>query len=101
LRAKNRQVRQLGERLAVNTVVQGTAADLMKLGMLRCHDALGKSGLSARLLLQVHDELLLEAPTAEAKETSELAAEAMVGAYELDPPLVVDSGIGPDWLSAK
>ena len=101
LRAKNRQVRQLGERLAVNTVVQGTAADLMKLGMLRCHDALGKSGLSARLLLQVHDELLLEAPVAEAKATSELAAEAMVGAYELDPPLVVDRGIGPDWLSAK
>lgn len=101
LRARNRQVRSLGERLAVNTVVQGTAADLMKLGMLGCQRALDKNSLKTRLLLQVHDELLLEAPEDEADEAQELAAEAMVNAYDLDPPLVVDGGSGSDWLSAK
>ncbi|MEI6663768.1 MAG: DNA polymerase I [Actinomycetes bacterium] len=101
LRATNHQVRQLGERLAVNTVVQGTAADLMKLGMLRCAEALKVEQLETRLLLQVHDELLLEAPIAEAERAAELASAAMVAAYDLDPPLVVDSGFGDDWYSAK
>ncbi|MCX6393431.1 MAG: DNA polymerase I [Solirubrobacterales bacterium] len=101
LRARNPQVRQLGARLAVNTVVQGTAADIMKLGMLRCAEALDAGQLQARLLLQVHDELLLEAPKAEAEEVAQLASAAMIGAYELDPPLVVDSGFGPNWLDAK
>jgi DNA polymerase-1 len=101
LKARNPQVRQLGVRLAVNTVVQGTAADIMKLGMIRCAEALSASGLETRLLLQVHDELLLEAPESEAEAAAALATEAMVGAFELEPPLVVDSGFGPDWLSAK
>ncbi|MCX6388274.1 MAG: DNA polymerase [Solirubrobacterales bacterium] len=101
LKARNPQVRQLGARLAVNTVVQGTAADIMKLGMLRCAEALQAEGLEARLLLQVHDELLLEAPAAEAERVAALASKAMVDAYELDPPLVVDAGSGPDWLNAK
>ncbi len=101
LRARNHQVRQLGERLAVNTVVQGTAADVMKVGMIRCAEALGGEGLEARLLLQVHDELLLEAPEPEAERVRAIATEAMEGAWDLDPPLLVDSGIGPDWLSAK
>jgi len=101
LKARNPQVRQLGARLAVNTVVQGTAADIMKLGMIRCARALNESELETRLLLQVHDELLLEAPEAEAEAAAALASEAMVGAFELVPPLVVDSGYGPDWLNAK
>ena len=101
LKARNPQVRQLGARLAVNTVVQGTAADIMKLGMLRCAEALEAEGLEARLLLQVHDELLLEAPAAEADQVAALASKAMIDAYELDPPLVVDAGSGPDWLNAK
>ena len=101
LKARNPQVRQLGARLAVNTVVQGTAADIMKLGMIRCAKALAESDLETRLLLQVHDELLLEAPEAEAEAAAALATEAMVGAFELEPPLVVDSGYGPDWLNAK
>ena len=101
LKARNPQVRQLGARLAVNTVVQGTAADIMKLGMIRCAKALEDSDLKTRLLLQVHDELLLEAPQDEADATAALATEAMVGAFELEPPLVVDSGYGPDWLNAK
>lgn len=101
LRARNHQVRQLGERLAVNTVVQGTAADVMKVGMVRCANALAEQGLEARLLLQVHDELLLEAPEAEAEAACTIARSAMEEAWDLDPPLVVDSGIGPDWYSAK
>ncbi len=101
LKARNPQVRQLGARLAVNTVVQGTAADIMKLGMIRCAKALEDSDLKTRLLLQVHDELLLEAPQDEADAAAALATEAMVGAFELEPPLVVDSGYGPDWLNAK
>ena len=101
LRARNHQVRQLGERLAVNTVVQGTAADVMKVGMIKCEAALRSEGLKARLLLQVHDELLLEAPEEEAQDASRIACKAMEDAWDLDPQLVVDSGIGPDWYSAK
>ena len=101
LRARNHQVRQLGERLAVNTVVQGTAADVMKVGMIKCEAALRSEGLKTRLLLQVHDDLLLEAPADEAEDASRIARTAMEDAWELDPQLVVDSGIGPDWYSAK
>ena len=67
LRARNYQVRTLGERLAVNTVIQGTAADIIKLAMVRCHRALSESGLRTRLLLTIHDELLFEGPPAEAE----------------------------------
>jgi DNA polymerase-1 len=101
LRARNRQTRMLGERLAVNTVIQGTAADIIKLAMVRCRRALGESGLSSRLVLQIHDELLFEGPEAEAGAVGELASREMVAAFELDPPLAVDVGIGPDWLAAK
>ena len=62
LRARNYQVRTLGERLAVNTVIQGTAADIIKLAMVRCHRALAESELHTRLLLTIHDELLFEGP---------------------------------------
>ena len=65
LRSGQRQRRSLGERLAVNTVIQGTAADIIKLAMVRCHAALAESGLETRLVLQIHDELLFEGPAAE------------------------------------
>jgi DNA polymerase I len=101
LRARNRQVRQLGERLAVNTVIQGTAADVIKLAMVRTEQALEQSGLATRLILQIHDELLFEGPEGEAAQARDLVVPEMVGALELDPPLVVDAGIGPNWLEAK
>ncbi|HEX4804693.1 MAG TPA: DNA polymerase, partial [Conexibacter sp.] len=101
LRARNRQVRQLGERLAVNTVIQGTAADVIKVAMVRAERALRDAGLATRLVLQIHDELLFEGPAAEAPRARDVVVPAMVGALELDPPLAVDAGIGPNWLEAK
>jgi len=101
IRARNRQTRQLGERLAVNTVIQGTAADIIKLAMVRCHDALAEAGLETRLVLQIHDELLFEGPAGEAERVRELVCEQMAAALEMDPPLVVDAGIGPNWMDAK
>jgi len=95
------QQRQLGERLAVNTVIQGTAADIIKAAMVRAHDALAEAGLQARLILQIHDELLLEAPAGEAGRAGAIVREAMIGAYDLDPPLAVDVGTGDTWLDAK
>ena len=101
LGSSQRQTRQLGERLAVNAIVQGTAADIMKIAMLRCHHRLQTDGLESRIVLQIHDELLFEGPEDEAEEVRDLAIEEMVGAFELDPPLEVEAGIGPDWLAVK
>jgi DNA polymerase I len=101
LRARNRQMRQLGERLAVNTVIQGSAADIIKVAMVRCHQALAEAGLGARLVLQIHDELLFEGPEAEAERAGEIVRAQMEAAYDLDPPLAVDLGIGPNWMEAK
>jgi DNA polymerase-1 len=95
------QQRQLGERLAVNTVIQGTAADIIKVAMVRAHAVLREEGLAARLVLQIHDELLVEAPEGEVARVSALMREAMVGAFPLDPPLAVDVGVGETWLEAK
>ena len=101
LRAQNRQTRSLGERLAVNFVMQGSNADIIKVAMVRIHDRLRAEGRGARLVLQVHDELLLEVPEAEVSAVKELVREEMVGAYDLDPPLAVDVGTGDDWSEAK
>ncbi len=101
LRAANRQTRSLGERLAVNTVMQGTAADVIKVAMIRVHERLRAEGRRARLVLQVHDELLLEAPDTEVGAVKALVREEMVGAYPLDPPLAVEVGSGDNWADAK
>ncbi|MDO8210962.1 DNA polymerase I [Conexibacter sp. CPCC 206217] len=101
LRARNFQMRQLGERLAVNTVIQGTAADVIKLAMVNADRALRESGMTTRLILQIHDELLFEGPAEEAERARDLVVPMMVDALELDPPLTVDAGIGPNWLDAK
>jgi DNA polymerase-1 len=101
LRARNWQTRKLGERLAVNTVIQGSAADIIKVAMVRCHAALEEAGMSTRLILQIHDELLFEGPEEEAAQAREIACAEMVGAYELDPPLAVEAGVGPNWMEAK
>jgi DNA polymerase-1 len=102
LRARNYQVRTLGERLAVNTVIQGTAADIIKLAMVRCHRALAQSKLRTRLLLTIHDELLFEGPPEEAADARALIEREMVGVWEgREPPLAVDIGTGRTWLEAK
>lgn len=101
LRASNRQTRSLGERLAVNTVMQGTAADVIKVAMVRIHERLQREGRASRLVLQVHDELLLEVPDVESSAVKALVREEMAGAYPLDPPLAVDVGIGDNWADAK
>jgi len=101
LRASNRQTRGFGERLAVNFVMQGTAADIIKAAMVAIHRRLREEGRSARLVLQVHDELLVEAPEVEVSAVKEILREEMCGAYPLDPPLAVDVGAGADWHEAK
>ncbi len=101
LRARNYQVRTLGERLAVNTVIQGTAADIIKLAMIRAHRALGDAGLSTRLILTIHDELLFEGPPGEVDGARELIEREMVGVWDHDPPMAVDIGSGQNWLEAK
>jgi len=101
LRAMNRQTRGFGERVAVNFVMQGSNADIIKVAMVAIHARLRAEGRSARLVLQVHDELLLEVPETEVSKVRELVRDEMVGAYPLDPPLAVDIGLGDDWAEAK
>jgi DNA polymerase-1 len=101
LRARRWELRKQGERFAVNMVIQGTAADIMKVAMVRSEQALKSAGLVSRLVLQIHDELLFEGPAEEAEEIKAIAVREMEGAYPLDPPLAVEAGIGGDWLSAK
>jgi DNA polymerase-1 len=101
IRASNRQTRSLGERLAVNFVMQGSNADIIKVAMIRIHRRLREEGRAARLVLQIHDELLLEVPETEVSAVRELVRSEMCGAYPLDPPLAVDVGVGDDWNEAK
>jgi DNA polymerase I len=101
LRSGNPNTRRLGERLAVNTVIQGTAADIIKIAMVRCQRALREVGTQTRLVLQIHDELLFEGPPGEMHDAVELVRREMCAAYQLDPPLEVDVGVGVDWLDAK
>ena len=101
LRAMNYQTRSLGERLAVNTVMQGSAADIIKVAMISAHRRLRDEGRRSRLVLQIHDELLFEAADGEVSALRALVAEEMTGAYPLDPPLAVDVGVGATWLEAK
>jgi len=101
LRSRKYQTRSLGERLAVNTVIQGTAADIIKIAMVRCDADLGAAGMRTRLVLTIHDELLFEGPEEEIAEASALVKSRMEGAFELDPPLKVDVGVGDNWLDAK
>ena len=101
IRARNRQTRALGERYAVNFVMQGSNADIIKIAMVAIRRRLQDEGRSARLVLQVHDELLAEAPDAEVSAVREILREEMCGAYPLDPPLAVEVGAGDSWADAK
>ena len=101
IRASNRQTRGFGERIAVNFVMQGSNADIIKIAMIRIAQRLREEGRGARLVLQVHDELLLEVPEPEVSKVRELVRAEMCGAYDLDPPLAVDVGVGDNWADAK
>jgi DNA polymerase-1 len=100
LASRNRVLRQAAERMAVNTVIQGTAADLIKKAMVEVAEALEDRGLSARMILQVHDELVFEVPDAETEELASLVRERMESVYALEVPLVVEVGIGSNWREA-
>ena len=97
LRAKSFQVRMEAERQAMNTPVQGSAADLIKRAMIDLHAELARRKLASRLILQIHDELLLEVPEAEAEEARALVKQVMEGALKLDVPLVADAHLGKSW----
>ena len=101
LRSSNFRNRSLGERLAVNTILQGTAADIIKVAMVTVSRELEGRRLASRLVLQVHDELVLECPEDELEICKPLLRAAMCGALDLDPPLEVDVGAGDDWVAAK
>ena len=101
VRDRNFNTRAFGERQAQNAPLQGSAADLIKLAMVRLHRALRDQRFAARLLLQVHDELVLEAPLEEVERVSDLVKRHMEGAAQLKVPLVVEVGVGDNWLDAK
>ncbi len=97
----NGQTRQLGERLAINSVVQGSAADLIKLAMVNLHRRIVNESLPMKMLLQIHDELVFEAPAEQADESAAIIRHEMEHAMALSVPLKVDVGVGADWFNAK
>lgn len=97
---KNRNIREMNERFAFNTVIQGSAADIMKLAMLKLQSSLEKNRLESQILLQVHDELLLEVPILEKDKLLPIVKDAMMNAYPLKIPLVVDMRSGKNWDEA-
>ncbi|MDE3052290.1 MAG: DNA polymerase I, partial [Gemmatimonadota bacterium] len=101
LRDRNFNIRAFGERTAQNTPIQGSAADLIKIAMIRIASRLEGDRLESVMLLQVHDELVFEAPPAEVSGLSALVREEMEHAATLRVPLVVDIGVGPNWLESK
>jgi DNA polymerase-1 len=98
--ARNPSLRQAAERTAVNTPIQGTAADVVKVAMVAVHRALARERLDARLLLQVHDELVVEAAAGAVEPVSRLLRREMEGAAKLDVPLLVEVGHGQSWAEA-
>ena len=101
LKSSNFNLREFGKRVALNMPVQGTAADIMKLAMVRVHRRLKREGLRARLLMQVHDELIVECPAAEQAQVEHLLTEEMEQAVNLSVPLIAEAHSGKNWLAAK
>lgn len=101
LTASNKMTRAAGERIAMNTPIQGTAADIIKLAMVRVFERLKKEGLRSRLILQVHDELIVESPDDEAEKVAALLTEEMENAVSFKVKMPADSNIGDNWLEAK
>lgn len=101
LKNSNFMQRQFGERVAMNAPIQGTAADIIKIAMVRVHDRLEREGFKSRLILTVHDELLVEAPEQEEKQVREILSQEMKGAAELAVELEIDTHSGRNWYEAK
>ena len=101
LKSSNFNMREFGKRVALNMPVQGTAADIMKLAMVRVHHRLKREGLRARLLMQVHDELIVEGPASEREQVERLLTEEMEQAAQLSVPLIAEAHSGKNWLAAK
>lgn len=101
LKSTNFNVRSGAERMALNTPIQGTAADIIKLAMIRVRNRMQQEGLNARLVLQVHDELIVECPEAEAQQVMALVTEEMTSAAQLKVPLIADAHQGKSWYEAK
>ena len=101
LKSSNFNMRSFGERVALNMPIQGTAADIIKLAMVRVHSRLAREGLAARLIMQVHDELIVECPEAEASRVEALLQQEMQGVAELSVPLLAEAHSGRNWLAAK
>jgi len=101
MQSRNPSARSFAERTAINTPLQGTAADLIKIAMIRIARRLEEQKMQARMLLQVHDELVFEAPPSERDELKELVKKEMENVYPLSVPLVAETGSGPNWRDAK
>jgi len=101
MHSRNPNARSFAERTAVNTPLQGTAADLIKLAMIRIDGILRREKLETKMLLQVHDELLFESPPAEASQVAQMVKREMESVHKLDVPLIVDVGVGDNWRDAK
>ncbi len=101
LKSSNFNIRQFGERVALNTPIQGTAADIIKLAMVRVDERLIRENLKSRLILQVHDELIVEAHKGEVDKVKQILSEEMQGAMEMSIPLKVDMSVGHSWYDAK
>lgn len=100
LKSSNHNLRSFGQRVAMNMPIQGTAADIIKIAMVRVYQRLREEGLKAKLILQVHDELIVEAPEEEASRAAEIVRDAMTHAVNLAVPMEVDLKIGKDWAEA-
>lgn len=101
LTSSNHNIRAFGERVAKNMPVQGTAADIIKIAMIRVYHRLKKENMQSKLILQVHDELIVESPENEAEKAAQILSEEMQNAVELNVPLPADAGIGKTWFDAK
>jgi DNA polymerase-1 len=100
IESRNYNIRQNAERIAINTTIQGSAADLIKIAMIRIQDQIEKKSLKSKMILQVHDELVFEVDASELDDIRKLVEEEMENAMKLDVPVKVDIGVGKNWLEA-
>ena len=101
LKSNNYMVRQFGERAAMNTPIQGTAADIMKIAMINVYRKLVENGLEAKIVLQVHDEMMIEAPLNEAEKVKEIVKNEMESAIQLKIPLIAEVSEAENWYECK
>ena len=101
IKSSNFMVRTSGERMALNTPIQGTASDILKIAMINIYNEFNKKGLKAKIIIQVHDELLIDCPKNELEQVKEIVKDKMENSYKLSVPLKVDIEMGKNWYEAK